>query len=126
MGQGEQGTDALEETAMVLDQQVGLGTEDRTGMVQEPPVGLPPLVRRRQLEIVSTVAQISLLAQAMGGIPAGRRDPQTGQDAWGQRQERQAAQQEDGAGQAGAARPTPQEETGQRSDSQDFIPLTFA
>ena len=85
MGQGEQGTDALEETAMVLDQQAGLDTEGRTGMVQEPPVGLPPLVRRRQLEIVSTVAQISLLAQMMGGLSSGRRDPQTGQDAWDQR-----------------------------------------
>ena len=62
----------------------------------------------------------------MGGIPAGRRDPQMGQDAWGQRQERQAAHQEEGARQAGAARPTPQEEIGQRSDSQDFIPLNFA
>ena len=86
MGQGEQGTDALEETAMELDQQDGLGNEARTGLVQEPPIGLPPLERRRQLEIVSTVAQISLLAQAMGGTLASEGS---------RRQERQAAQQEE-------------------------------
>ena len=33
MGQVEQGTDALEETAMELDQQDGLGNEARTGVV---------------------------------------------------------------------------------------------
>ena len=123
MGQGEQGTDAPDETEMDLDQQDGLGNELRTGTVQEPPVGLPPLARRRQFEIVSTMAQISLLAQALGGFPADRRDPQTGQ---GQQQERQAAPQEEDAGQASPAGPTPQEDVGQRSDSQDFIPLTFA
>ena len=62
----------------------------------------------------------------MGGIPAGRRDPQTGQSEGSQRQELQAARQDDGAGQAETKRPTPQEEFGQRSDSQDFIPLSFA
>ena len=46
-GQDEQGTDALDETEMELDQQDGLGGEVRTGVVQEPPVGLPPLPRRR-------------------------------------------------------------------------------
>ena len=123
MGQGDQGTDVPDETEMDLDQQDGLGNELRTGMVQEPPVGLPPLARRRQFEIVSTMAQISLLAQALGGFPADRRDPQTGQ---GQQQERQAAPQEEDAGQASPAGPTPQEDVGQRSDSQDFIPFTVA
>ena len=80
---------------MELDQQDGLGNEARTGVVQEPPVGLPPLERRRQLEIVSTVAQISLLAQVMGGTLASRRDPQTGQSEGSQRQEQQAAHQEE-------------------------------
>ena len=123
MGQGEQGTDVPDETEMDLDQQEGLGNELRTGMVQEPPVGLPPLARRRQFEIVSTMAQISLLAQALGGFPADRRDPQTGQ---GQQQERQAAPQEEDARQASPTGPTPQEAVSQRSDSQDFIPLPFA
>ena len=71
---------------MGLDQQDGLGNEARTGLVQEPPVGLPPLERRRQLEIVSTVAQISLLAQAMGGTLASEGS---------RHQERQAAHQEE-------------------------------
>ena len=78
------------------------------------------------MEIVSTVAQISLLAQAMGGTLASRRDPQTGQSEGSQRQEQQTAQQEEGAGQPGSVRLIPQEDVGQRSDSQDFIPLTFA
>ena len=72
------------------------------------------------------MAQISLLAQAMGGLPIGKRDPQMGQSEGSRRQERQAAQQKECARQAGSARPTPQEEFGQRSDSQDFIPLSFA
>ena len=46
MGQDEQGTDALDETEMELDQQNALGAEARMGVVQEPPVGLPPLPRR--------------------------------------------------------------------------------
>ena len=61
MGQEDQGTGVPEETAMVLDQQDVLDTEARTSAVQEPPVGLPPLERRRQLDIVSTVAQISMI-----------------------------------------------------------------
>ena len=47
-----------------------------------------------------------------------------------QRHEQQAAQQEEGDGQAsrqtGLEQPTPQEELGRRSDSQDYIPLSFA
>ena len=62
MGQEDQGTGAPEETEMALDQQEGLGAEEQTGAVQEPPIGLPPLERRRQLDFVSTVAQISLIA----------------------------------------------------------------
>ena len=92
MGQEEQGTGAPEETAMELDQQDGLGTDARTDAVQEPPVGLPPLERQRQLDIVSAVAQISLLAQALGGIPAGRGGPQTGLSEGSQCQEQQIAQ----------------------------------
>ena len=91
MGQEEQRTGAPEETAMELDQQDGLGTEARTDAVQEPPVGLPPLERRRQLDIVSVVAQILLLAQALGGIPAGRGGPQTGLSGGSQRHEQQTA-----------------------------------
>ena len=55
---------------MALDQKEGLGTEERYGAVQEPPIGLPPLERRRQLDFVSTVAHILLIAQALGGIPS--------------------------------------------------------
>ena len=62
MGQEAQGTGAPDETTMDLDQQAGPNTEERDGAIQESPIGLPPLERRRQLEIVSTVAQISLLA----------------------------------------------------------------
>ena len=79
MGQEDQGTGAPDETAMDLDQQAGPDTGEREGAIQALPIGLPPLEQRRQMNIVSAVAQISLLAQAMGGIPAGRRDPQTGQ-----------------------------------------------
>ena len=111
MGQEEQGTGAPEETALELDQQDGLGTEARTDAVQELPVGLPPLERRRQLDIVSAVAQISLLAQALGGIPISRGGPQTGLSEGNQRHERQAAQQEEVDGQASrqasSGRPAP-------------------
>ena len=62
MGQEDQGTGAPEETTMELDQQAGLDTDARTDAVQGPPVGLPPLERRRQLDFVSAVAQITLLA----------------------------------------------------------------
>ena len=54
MGQEEQGTGAPEETGMELDQQEGLDAEEHSGAVQEPPIGLPPLERRRQLDFVST------------------------------------------------------------------------
>ena len=111
MGQEEQGTGAPEETEMALDQQEGLGTEEHSGAVQEPPVGLPPLERRRQLDFVSTVAHILLIAQALGGISSRREGPQTDQEE----------SQQEGSGQ-----PAPQEEPGQRSVSQDFIPLSFA
>ena len=100
MGQEEQGTRAPKETAMELDQQDGLGTDARMDAVQEPPVGLPPLERRRQLDIVSVVAQISLLAQALGGIPTGRGGPQMDLSEGSHRQEEQTAQQEEGDGQA--------------------------
>ena len=100
MGQEEQGTGAPKETAMELDQQDGLGNEARTDAVQELPVGLPPLERRRQLDIVSAVAQISLLAQALGGIPTSRGGPQMGLSEGRQRHEQQTAQQEEGDGQA--------------------------
>ena len=99
-------------------------------MVQEPPVGLPPLERRRQLDIVLAVAQISLLAQALGGIPAGRGGPQMGLSEGSHRQEQQTAQQEEGDGQAsrqvGSERSAPQEEPGQHSDAQYYRPLSFA
>ena len=72
---------------MDLDQKAGPDTGERDGAIQESPIGLPPLERRRQLNIVSAVAQISLLAQAMGGVPAGRRDPQTGQSEGSQCQD---------------------------------------
>ena len=115
-GQDAQGTDAPDETAMELDQQAGPEMEVPAGAIQASPIGLPPLERRRQMEIVSTVAQISLLARALGGISADRGSLQTGQSEGSQPQEHQAAQ----------TAPTPQEEIGQRSDSQDFIPLSFA
>ena len=63
---------------MALDQQEGLGTKEHIGAVQEPPIGLPPLERRRQLDFVSTVAHISLIAQALGGIPGRIEGPQAG------------------------------------------------
>ena len=62
MGQEDQGTKAPEETEMALDHQEGLGTEEHFGTAQEPPIGLPPLEKRRQLDFVSTVAHISLIA----------------------------------------------------------------
>ena len=65
-GQEEQGTGVPEETDMVLDHQEGLGAEEHSGAVQEPPIGLPALERRRQLDFMSTVACISLIAQALG------------------------------------------------------------
>ena len=73
------------------------------------------------MEIVSTMAQISLLAKAMGGISA-----EKGMSEGSQPQERQAAQQERRDEQAGPSRLTPQAEISQRSESQDFIPLSFA
>ena len=54
---------------MALDQQEGLGIEGHSGAVQEPPIRLPALERRRQLDFVSTMAHISLIVQALGGIP---------------------------------------------------------
>ena len=120
MGQEDQGTGAPEETEMALDQQEGLGTEEHSGAVQEPPIGLPPLEKRRQLDFVSTVAHISLIAQVLGGIPGRREGPQAGQGESSQRSDRQESQQE------GSGQPAAQEEPGQRSDSQDFIPLNFA
>ena len=45
-GQGEQGTEALDETAMELDQQAGPETEAQAGAIQESPLGLLPLERR--------------------------------------------------------------------------------
>ena len=69
---------------------------------------------------MSTVAHISLIAQALGGIPGGREGPQAGQGESSQRSDRQESQQE------GSRQPAPQRESGQRSDSQDFIPLNLA
>ena len=63
---------------MALDQQEGLGAEEHTGVVQKPPIGLPPLERRRQLDFVSIVAHISLIVQALGGIPGRSEGPQAG------------------------------------------------
>ena len=56
MGQEDQGTGAPDETTMDLDQQAGPDTGERDGAIQESPIGLPPLERRRQLNIVSAVA----------------------------------------------------------------------
>ena len=69
---------------------------------------------------MSTLAHISLIAQALGGIPGRREGPQAGQGESSQRSDCQESQQE------GSGQPAPQEELGQRSDSQDFIPLNFA
>ena len=110
-GQEDQGTGAPKETGMALDQQEGLDAEEHSGAVQEPPVGLPPLERRRQLDFVSTVAHILLLAQALGGMSSRREGPQMDQEE----------SQQEGSGQ-----PAPQEEPGRSSISQDFIPLSFA
>ena len=96
MGQEDQGTGAPEETEMALDQQEGLGTEERSGAVQEPPIGLPPLERRRQLDFVSTVAHVSLSAQVLGGIPSRNGGPQTGPSEGSQRLGRQADHQDEG------------------------------
>ena len=49
-----------------------------------------------------------------------------GRSEGSQHQEQQVAPQEGRAGQAGPVGLTPQAEIGQRSDSQDFIPLSFA
>ena len=110
-GQEDQGTGGPEETGMALDQQEGLDAEEHSGAVQEPPVGLPPLERRRQLDFVSTVAHILLLAHALGGMSSRREGPQMDQEE----------SQQEGSGQ-----PAPQEEPGRSSISQDFIPLSFA
>ena len=119
-GQGDQGTGAPKETEMALDHQEGLGAEEHSGVVQELPIRLPALERRRQLDFVSTVAHILLIAQALGGISSKREGPQMDQGESNQRSNRQESQQE-GSGQL-----APQEEPGQRSDSQAFIPLNFA
>ena len=79
MGQEDQGIGAPEETEMALDHQEGLGAEEHSGAVQEPPIGLPALERRRQLDFVSTVAHILLIAQVLGGISSRREGPQTDQ-----------------------------------------------
>ena len=92
MGQEDQGTGAPEETEMMLDQQEGLGTEGHSGTVQEPPIGLPPLERQRQLGFVSIVAHIALIAQALGGIPGGREGLQAGQGESSQQPDRQESQ----------------------------------
>ena len=60
---------------MDLDQQEGLGTEEHSGAAQEPPIGLPLLETRRRLDFVATVAHMSLIAQALGGIPSRREGP---------------------------------------------------
>ena len=73
MGQEDQGTGAPEETEMARDHQEGLGVEEHSGAVQEPPIRLPALERRRQLDFVSTVAHISLIAQALGGVAQQKR-----------------------------------------------------
>ena len=121
MCQEDQGTGAFEDTKMALDQQEGLGAEEHTGAVQAPPIGLPPLERRRQLDFVSTVAQISLIAQALSGIPGKGEGPQAGPSESSQRLGQHADHQEEGdrqeSRQAGSGRPAPQEELGQRSDS---------
>ena len=90
MGQEDQGTGVPEETEMALDEQEGLGAEEQTSAVQEPPIGLPPLERRRQLDFVSTMAHISLIAQALGGIPNRGGGPQAGPSESSQRLGRQA------------------------------------
>lgn len=76
-----------------------------------------------------TVGQISLIAQALGGVPSRREGLQVGQGDGSQRggqhkdrqnEDRQESQQE------GPRHQTPQTKLGHVSDSQDFIPLTFA
>ena len=94
MGQEDQGTRAPEETEMALDQQEGLGTEEHSETVEEPPIGLPPLERRRQLDFVSKMAHISLIARALGGIPGKREGPQVDQGESSQRSDCQGRQQE--------------------------------
>ena len=132
MGQDDQGTGVPEETEMALDQQDGLGAEAeaQTRAVQEPPIGLPPLERRRQLDLVSTVAQLTMIAQALGRHPSRRVDPQAGQKESSQRTDPQTDQPEideqQGSQQAGSGQLAPQVEPEPRSDSQDFIPLSFA
>ena len=79
VGQEDQGIGAPEETKMALDQQEGLGVEEHSDAVQEPPIGLPPLERRRQLDFVSTMAHILLIAPALGGVPGRREGLQAGQ-----------------------------------------------
>ena len=107
MGQEDQGTGVPEETEMALDQQEGLGTMEHTGAVQELPIGLPLLERRRQLDFVSTVAQISLIAQALGGIPGRREGPQSGPSEGSQRFGHQEEGDRQGSQQASSERPTP-------------------
>ena len=110
-GQEDQGTGAPEETKMALEQQEGLGTEERSGAVQELPIGLPPLERRRQLDFVSTVAHFSLIAQVLGGIPSRNGGPQTGPSEGSQRLGRQADHQDEGdlqgSQQEGSRQPAP-------------------
>ena len=62
VGQEDQGTGIPEKTEMDLDQQEGLGTEEHSGAAQEPPITLPSLETRRQLDFVATMAHMSLIA----------------------------------------------------------------
>ena len=66
----------------------------------------------------------------LGGIPSRGGGPQTGPSESSRRLGRQADHQEEGdcqeSQQEGSGQPAPREEPGQRSDSQDFIPLNFA
>ena len=77
-----------------------------------------------------TVAHMSLIAQALGGIPCRREGPQAGQADGSQRSGQQEDRQDDEvrqeSQQEGSRQLAPQMEPGQRSESQDYIPLSFA
>ena len=79
---------------------------------------------------MATVAHISLIAQALGGIPSKREGPQVGQidgsQRIGQQEDHQDNEDRQESQQEGSRQLAPQMETRQRSDSQDFIPLNFA
>ena len=130
LGQEDQGTGIPEETGMHLDQQEGPGTEEHSGTAQEPSIGLPLLETQRRLDILATVAHMSLIAQALGGIPSRRKGPQAGQgdgsQRIGQQEDRQDDEDRQESRQEGLGQLAPQKEPGQRSESQDFIPLSFA